>query len=327
MTSEFDLIAHLRQRAASRDDVRLGIGDDAAILRIPAGHDLVVAMDTLNEGIHFPADTAPCDIGWKALAVNLSDLAAMGAEPAFCTLSLSLPTLEHAEALLDGFFALAEKHAIALVGGDTTRGPLSISVTVHGYVPHDTALRRSGARPGDDVWTTGTLGDAAAALAQWRASFPRKREASDFPSAHQIDTQVQQPHARDAYLRHRLDRPTPRIETGLALRTLATACIDISDGLVADLGHLLAASNVGAMLIPEALPTSPALREAFDEPTVRRLQLTGGDDYELCFTAPPAHRAACERLATRIGSIEAAPGLRLHGTTIPLDHAGWDHFR
>ena len=310
MTTEFDLIAHIRQRAPTRPEVRLGIGDDAAVLHIPAGCDLIVAMDTLNAGIHFPPDTAPYDIGWKALAVNLSDLAAMAAEPAFCTLSLSLPTLDNAEALLDGFLALAAQHDVALVGGDTTRGPLSLSVTVHGYAPHDTALRRSGARIGDDLWVTGTLGDAAGALAQWRATIAGEPGAT-----------------RDATLRTRLDRPDPRIATGLALRGIATACIDISDGLAADLGHLLTASNAGATLIPEALPLSPALRAAFDEPTARRLQLTGGDDYELCFTAPPAQRAACERHATRIGTIEAAPGLRLHGTTIALDHAGWDHFR
>ena len=317
---EFDLIARIRERAGTRDEVRVGIGDDAAVVRIPPGRDLVIAMDTLNAGIHFPDDTAPRDIGWKALAVNLSDLAAMGAEPAFCTLSLTLPDTAIGPALLDGFLDLAARHDVALVGGDTTRGPLSLSVTVHGYVAPDAALLRSGAKPGDDVWVSGTLGDAAAALEQWRAA-----ERGHAPR--DGDRAVPDTSMRDPALQARLDRPTPRIELGLALRGIASACIDISDGLAADLGHVLAASGVGADLDPDLLPTSDALRAAFDEHTLRRLQLTGGDDYELCFTAPPTQRAACEKLATRIGVIEAARGLRVNGAAIPLDHAGWDHFR
>jgi thiamine-monophosphate kinase len=321
MTSEFALIARIRERARTRKEVRVGIGDDAAILSIPPGHDLVVAMDTLNAGIHFPADTAPRDIGWKALAVNLSDLAAMGAEPAFCTLSLSLPSTDIANELLDGFLELAEQHDVALVGGDTTRGPLSLSVTVHGYVPHDTALLRSGARAGDDVWITGTLGDAAGALDQWK----RDLHASTTPARTALPRAENPTHSEA--LRARLDRPTPRIKTGLALRNLATACIDISDGLAADLGHVLAASHVGATLDATALPTSDALRASFDATTIHRLQLTGGDDYELCFTAPPEHRARCAALATRVGTIDAAPGLRIHGAHLDADHPGWDHFR
>ncbi|HVR82516.1 MAG TPA: thiamine-phosphate kinase, partial [Luteimonas sp.] len=212
--AEFDLIARIRARARSRDDVVLGIGDDAALLRVPAGKLLVIATDTLNSGVHFPHDTAPTDIGWKALAVNLSDLAAMGAQPAWCTLSLSLP---HGDAgwldgFLDGFLALADQHGVALVGGDTTRGPLSVCVTVHGLVADGMALRRDGARVGDDIWITGTLGDAAAALVQWRAGG-----------------------AADPALRARLDRPVPRVATGLALAGVAHACIDVSDGLLADL--------------------------------------------------------------------------------------------
>ncbi|MGJ4730280.1 thiamine-phosphate kinase, partial [Luteimonas sp. SDU101] len=168
---EFDLIARIRQRAASRDDVVLGIGDDAALLQPPPGMQLAVSMDTLNSGVHFPAATAAADIGWKALAVNLSDLAAMGAQPAWCTLSLSLPGPDAGlvDGFLDGFLALAAEHGVALVGGDTTRGPLSVCVTVHGLVAAGAALRRDGARHGDDVWVTGSLGDAAAALAAMRA--------------------------------------------------------------------------------------------------------------------------------------------------------------
>jgi len=296
MTREFDLIARIASRVRPRRDVALGIGDDAAVLDIPPGHDLVVTMDTLNTGIHFPPETDPASIGWKALAVNLSDLAAMAATPAWCTLSLALPDADAAwlDAFLDGFLALAGQHDCTLVGGDTTRGPLSISVAAHGLVPHGGALRRSGAQPGDDVWVTGTLGDAAEALATWRATAsldgiePRQRE--------------------------RLERPTPRVDTGARLRGLATAAIDLSDGLAADLGHLLAASRAGALIDPQMIPG--------DADLVHRL--AGGDDYELCFTAPAQHRATLKPLATRIGHIDATPGLRLNdGTPIPR---GWTHF-
>ena len=232
---EFELISRIRERVASRDDVVLGIGDDAALLLPPAGMQLVVAMDTLNEGVHFPAGTAPSAIGWKALAVNLSDLAAMGATPAWCTLSLSLPEPDAGfiDGFLDGFLQLAQRHDVALVGGDTTRGPLSVCVTVHGFVEPGQALRRDGARVGDEVWVSGTLGDAAAALAQWRGG-----------------------DAMDASLRERLDRPTPRLALGRALRGIATACIDVSDGLLADLAHVCKASGVGAEVDAAALPAA-----------------------------------------------------------------------
>jgi len=292
---EFDLIDRIRARAPSRDDVVLGIGDDAAIVQLPAGRQLVIATDTLNAGVHFPADTAPADIGWKALAVNLSDLAAMSAEPAWCTLSLSLPgsDADWLDGFLDGFLELAARHRVALIGGDTTRGALSIGVTVHGLVEPGRALRRGGARVDDDVWVTGTLGDAAAALAQWREGG----------------------HV-DPLLRDRLDRPVPRIGTGLALG-FAHACIDVSDGLVADLGHVCNASNVGASVDVDALPGSPALAAAFSSDTRRQLQSAGGDDYELCFTAPASTRDAVLRVAadtgtgiTRIGRIDAGRGVR-----------------
>ena len=316
LNSEFDLIARIRERAATRADVVCGIGDDAAILRVPAGHDLVVSTDTLNAGVHFPEGTAPRDIGWKALAVNLSDLAAMGAEPAWCTLNLTLPSGDSLwmDWFLDGFLALAAECRVALVGGDTTRGPLSVTITVHGFVPHDEALRRDGAKAGDEIWVSGTLGDAAGALKQWLAGS-----------------------SMDSYLQERLDRPTPRVELGLALRGIASACIDVSDGLLADLGHVLDASGVGAQIEDEALPASPALVARFDTPTRLGLQYCGGDDYELCFTAPPARAnevivAATKASVpvTRIGHVESQRGLRERrddGTLHIAVFTGYEHFR
>ena len=296
---EFDLIARIRARCASRDDVALGIGDDAALLQPPADLQLAVAMDTLNAGVHFPHETSPADIGWKALAVNLSDLAAMGATPAWCTLSLSLPQGDGAwiDAFLDGFLELADAHRVALVGGDTTRGPLSACVTAHGFVEAGSALLRSGARAGDDIWVSGTLGDAAGALAQLQAG-----------------------NAVDPLLRARLDRPAPRVALGRALRGIANACIDVSDGLLADLGHLCDASGVGAGIELASLPASASMRSGFDVETRRALQATGGDDYELCFTAPEAKRSDVGHAAreagvevARIGRVVAGAGVVARG--------------
>jgi thiamine-monophosphate kinase len=313
--AEFDLIARIRARAAVRDDVILGIGDDAALLRPPAAMQLAVAMDTLNAGVHFPIDSAPADLGWKALAVNLSDLAAMGAAPAWCTLSLSLPDGDagFVDGFLDGFLALAEQHHLALVGGDTTRGPLSICVTAHGFVEPGTALRRDGAQVGDEIWVSGTLGDAAGALAQCK------------------------PGGRiDAALRARLDRPTPRVALGRALRGVASSCIDVSDGLLADLGHVCAASGVGAMVDVDAVPASEALRAAFDADARRGLQAGGGDDYELCFTAPVGACAVALRAAAaagvavaRIGRIASGTGVAARagdGSDWSAAAIGWRHF-
>ncbi|MDG6347878.1 thiamine-phosphate kinase [Luteimonas sp. 8-5] len=293
---EFALIERIRRRAGARGDVVLGIGDDAALLRVPEGKLLAVATDTLNIDVHFPGDTAPADIGWKSLAVNLSDLAAMGARPAWATLSLSLPHADEAwvDAFMDGFVALAAQHEVALVGGDTTRGPLSACVTVHGFVDHGSAMRRDGARTDDDIWVSGTLGDAAAALVQWRAGG-----------------------GGDPALRTRLDRPEPRVALGLAIAGVAHAAIDVSDGLLADLGHICAASGVGAEIDLARLPASPLLRERFDEAARAALQSSGGDDYELCFTAARSHRDAIDAVAsgcgvalTRIGRIAAGSGVR-----------------
>ena len=312
---EFDLIARIKARVASRDDVLLGIGDDAALLQVPAGKLLVVATDALNAGVHFPGDTAPADIGWKALAVNLSDLAAMGAQPAWCTLSLSLPHGDPAwlDGFLDGFLALAVEHGVALVGGDTTRGPLSVCVTVHGFVDAGSVLRRDGARIGDDIWITGTLGDAAGALAQWHAGA-----------------------GIDPALRSRLDRPTPRIAAGLALAGIAHAAIDVSDGLLADLGHLCSASGVGAEIQLDALPASPALLTAFAAPARHVLQTSGGDDYELCFSAPASQRGQIARLAADCGVAMVRAGCIIAGAVVRVadvqgnswepENSGYAHF-
>ena len=320
---EFDLIELIRQRTAQpREDVRIGIGDDAAVLAVPAGQELAVAIDTLVEGVHFPRGTAAADIGWKALAVNLSDLAAMGASPAWALLALTLPAPDarFVGGFADGFAELARAHHLALVGGDTTRGPLCISVAVHGFVPPGRALARSGARVGDAVLVTGTLGDAAAglhALGQpWREDDPRTA-------------------ARECLLA-RLNRPTPRVAAGAALRNLAHACIDISDGLLADLAHICTASDVGAEIDAALLPRSPALMALYDDASALPFALAGGDDYELCFSVPMARLADVQselsRLGcgvTRIGRIVEGAGVRVRGadgTWLETAAAGWEHF-
>lgn len=320
---EFDLIELIRQRTAQpRDDVRLGIGDDAAVLAVPAGQELAVAIDTLVDGVHFPRGTAAADIGWKALAVNLSDLAAMGASPAWALLSLSLPSADSGfvEGFVDGFAQLAQPHRLALVGGDTTRGPLTISVAVHGFVPPGKALTRSGARVGDVVLVTGTLGDAAAGL---HALQQPARDDDGRNSAR-------------AFLIERLNRPTPRLAAGIALRDQAHACVDVSDGLLADLGHVCVASGVGAEIDAALLPRSSALLGLYDDATALQFALSGGDDYELCFCVPASHvaqvQADLSRLgggATRIGRIVAGEGVRVRGhdgTWLDIGASGWDHF-
>ncbi len=337
---EFDLINRIRVRAPSRGDVILGIGDDAAIVQVPADRQLVVATDTLNSGVHFPPDTAPADIGWKTLAVNLSDLAAMGAEPAWCTLSLSLPESDVAwlDGFLDGFLELAAQHRVALVGGDTTRGPLSICVTVHGLVEPGRALRRDGARVGDDIWVTGTLGDAAAALALLqRASEPVVAVACEAGPILQSGSGANAMDAKGLLaLRPRLDRPTPRVSIGRALAGLAHSGIDISDGLLADLGHVCRASSVAAEVDIDALPDSSTLVANFDQARRRELQAGGGDDYELCFTALPAMRERIEAIATasataitRIGRVVEGEGVRAfdrNGAQWQPQQTGYIHF-
>lgn len=312
---EFELIDAFFRRAGAAEGVRLGIGDDAALLQPPPGHELVVTTDTLVAGRHFPESAAAHDVGWKSLAVNLSDLAAMGATARWVTLALTLPAADEAflREFARGFFALADREGVALVGGDTTRGPLSLTVTALGTVPAGTALQRRGAQPGDDLYVSGTPGDAGLGLRleldQW-----------------QDELSVV---AREAALQ-RLHRPDPRLALGTALRGIATACLDISDGLAQDLGHLLRASGVGADLELERLPRSAALA-AIDPAFADILALTGGDDYELLFTAPAASRATIDSLAphcTRIGSMTAGGGLRLlrAGMPVELPLAGFTHF-
>jgi thiamine-monophosphate kinase len=333
-SSEFDLIRrHFARPGAGRPDVLLGIGDDGAVLRPPAGKDLVAAIDTLVAGVHFPLDTDAESIGHKALAVNLSDMAAMGAEPAWAMLALTMPRADESwlEGFCRGFFALARAHDVALVGGDTTRGPLSISVQIQGFVPPGAAFRRDGARPGDLICVTGTLGDAGLALLL------------------EQDMDIGRPDAR-AYLRRRLDRPQPRVREALLLRGLVHAAIDVSDGLFADLGHVLEASGVGATLHLERLPLSAEFRSCLDTmnaagyAALRRfapglawadLALCSGDDYELCFTVPPEHRSRLEYLAANglpcslIGVVEADAGLRCRledGSLHQPGRRGYDHF-
>ena len=314
--AEFALIDLIRKRChATRADVRLGIGDDAALLVVPAGKLLAVSTDTLVAGLHFPRVATAHDVGWKALAVNLSDLAAMGAEPAWATLALTLPGADArwVEEFADGFAELARRHRVALVGGDTTQGPLSITVTIHGLVPDGAALARSGAHLGDGVYVTGTLGDAAAGLRL-----------------------LQSGRTQSAYLLGRLNRPTPRVEQGLILRGRASACIDVSDGLAADLGHICDASGVAAQIDADALPASSELAAAFDAPTRHEFQLAGGDDYELCFTAPDAVASDLLREladsgcgATCIGRIVAGANVGVHdasGNPVSVPRRGWEHF-
>ena len=313
--SEFEIIQQVfQQQETDRPDVHLGMGDDAAVVEVPEGYELAVSMDTMIEGVHFPADMKPKDIGYRALAVNLSDLAAMGAEPTWVTLALTIPEPNEnwLKAFASGFFGLADQYNLQLIGGDTTRGKLSITVQVHGFLPKGKRLSRSGARPGDQIFVTGTLGDAAAGLKFWRES---KQSYS--------------------WLKQRLSRPTPRVEAGIELRNIATSAIDISDGLVADIGHILKASNAGARINMEALPLSLALCGAVEPENAREFALTGGDDYELCFTVPVTKAHQIESLAlsdqiSLIGEIETAPGLRYFsrdGSEVDLDGlTGYQHF-
>jgi len=313
---EFELIErYLSRLGARRDDVVLGVGDDAALVRPPAGLEIALAADTVVEGVHFPAGLDAADLGHRVLAVNLSDMAAMGAEPAWALLTLTLGKAEPEwlRGFASGLHELARRHGTALVGGDTTSGPLTATVTIAGFVPSGQALRRSGARPGDEIWVSGTPGDAAAGLAVLQGTL-------DAPSS------VAEP------LVQRFLRPEPRVSLGLVLRGVASACIDLSDGLVGDLGKLCRASGVAAGLDTTCLPRSDALRAAADPAAARRLALGGGDDYELLFTvAPGADMAALERSAgvrlTRIGRIAAGYGVSVDGAPAERDVVhGFDHF-
>jgi len=313
---EFDLIEKHFSRAPRR--AVLGVGDDCALLQPAPGQQLAVSSDMLVEGRHFLSTVAPADLGHKALAVNLSDLAACGARPLAFTLALAMPRADEAlvAGLAEGLYALAAQHDIDLVGGDTTAGPLTVCITVIGEVPPGQALRRDGARAGDTLWVSGCLGDARLALEAFRG-----RVALDA-----------EPFAR---VRRAMERPQPRVALGLALRGLATSAIDLSDGLLGDLGHILRASRLGATLWPQALPSSEVLA-ALPVAMQRLCTLEGGDDYELLFSAPPDAEAAVRAAGrdagidvTPIGHLDATMGLRLQeadGRVHEVAASGFDHF-
>lgn len=314
---EFDLIRRFFSRPANR--TVLPGGDDAALLQPSAGMQLAVSTDMLVAGRHFFPATDPYRLGWKTLAVNLSDLAAMGARPRWATLSLALPEVSESwlEAFASGFYALADKYAVDLVGGDTTRGPLTLCVQIMGEVPPGAALQRNRARPGDLVWVSGTLGMAAAGLAQMQGQLT-------LPDAQLFDQ-----------CRQKLEQPEPRVALGLALQGKVTCAMDISDGLLGDLGHILEASGVGAQLDIETLPVPAGLRERLTEEKVRQCMLSGGDDYELLFTAPASMTPTLQQIAdetevplTCVGRITAEAGLQLceNGCCQPIHPTGYDHF-
>jgi thiamine-monophosphate kinase len=317
--SEFALIErYFRSCGAQRPDVLAGIGDDAALLNPAPGSELVAATDTLVEGVHFPHGSPPASIGHRALAVNLSDLAAMGARPAWALLALTMPRVEEAwlAEFAAGLGALARAHDVALVGGDTTRGPLCVTVQLLGHVPRGSALRRAGGRDGDAVFVSGTPGDAAAGLALEQGRLQASGDTA-------------------AYLRERFLWPKPRMALGERLRSHASACIDVSDGLLGDAAKLAAASRTGLEIDFDAVPLSAALRQALGEQPARELALSGGDDYELCFCVhpqklpgllaelPPQHWGY-----QRIGALRAAPGAVVvrDGTVMEFSHSGYQHF-
>jgi thiamine-monophosphate kinase len=314
--SEFDLIRRFFTRQAVKSDLTvLGIGDDCALLAQMPGAELAVTTDTLVEGVHFLADANPENVGYKALAVNLSDLAAMGARPMWVTLALTLPTVDEAwlSGFARGFLTLASLHSVELIGGNISRGPLTITVQAMGAVAAGMALRRSGARAGDRVYVTGLLGQGGLGL-----QMVLEQTVIDDRSA----------------LEH-FYRPAPRVDVGLNLLGLASACIDVSDGLAADLGHVLDASGVGASLRWEDLPVSAAVREYMQATGDWLFPLQAGDDYELCFTVQPSEeRVLRERMAglacryTCIGRMDAGSGLRLErqGVTRELATMGFRHF-
>lgn len=315
--TEFDLIARYFSRPSRRGDVLLGVGDDAAVLAMPPDRRLVAAVDTIVEGVHFPLGTEAAAVGHRALAVNLSDLAAMGAEPAWFTLSLSLPSNDPAwlQGFSDGLYRLADEYNIALVGGDTVRGPLSVSVQAMGFVESDGWLTRAGAKPGDAIFVSGVPGEAAAGLAVLQRSLAVSRDSD--------------------HLVNRFLWPTARVSLGRTLRTLASAAIDVSDGLMADLDHICERSGCGASVEIERLPTSTAMRAVFGAEECERMSLSGGDDYELLFTVP------CERMldveaaiasvnvrCAPIGRMVEGSGVQClrAGAPVSVARHGFDHF-
>ena len=318
---EFSLIARYFDRVrTSRLDVETGIGDDCALLTIPDKQTLAISTDTLVCGRHFLPDIDPADLAYKALAVNVSDLAAMGADPAWLTLALTLPSVDEAwlEAFSDALFDQLNYYDMQLIGGDTTAGPLSMTLGIHGFVPAGRALKRSGAKPGDWIYVTGTPGDSAAGL----AILQNRLTVAD---------------ASDAdWLVKRHLRPTPRVLHGQALRDRASAAIDLSDGLTSDLGHILKASGVGARVELDAFPLSEPLRRNVEPEQALRWALAGGEDYELCFTVPELNRGTLDVALNNLGApftcigqiVAESEGLQFirNGALVALDWKGYDHF-
>ena len=316
--SEFDLIARHFTRPAA--NAVLGVGDDCALVDVSNGMDLAVSTDTMVSGTHFFPDVDPENLGHKALAVNLSDMAAMGALPYWATLALTLPNVNHdwLAAFAKGFFDLAQEYDVSLIGGDTTRGPLTMTVTILGEVPAGAALRRSGAKPGNDIWVSGNIGDAALAVAHRHGRVVL--EEADY---------------REAVMR--LYEPTPRVALGQALRGLATATIDVSDGLLADLTHICRLSGVGATVDLNSVPVSSIGTKHIHSDAGRTAIVAGGDDYELCFTAHPNSRESIEDLTnmlgiplTRVGQVKRGKGVSLlgpDGKPVKVDGRGYDHFK
>lgn len=321
MASEFDIIRRYFKRPVT--NAVLGAGDDAALISVPAGAELAISTDTLVSGRHFFADADPYRLGYKSLAVNLSDMAAMGAKPRWALLALTLPeelvnqnTAWLAE-FSQGFFTLADRYHVELIGGDTTAGPLNIGIQIIGEVAAGKALRRSGAQPGDDIWVSGKLGDAALAL------------------RHELQQITLEPEEIAQCLPSLLT-PVARVELGQRLIGLAHSAIDISDGLVADLGHILAASEKAACINMTDIPCSAVLRKYWQQTTAIDCLLAGGDDYELCFTAAKTKRREIEKLSVeltlplaRIGEIYSGAGLTVkdaQGNAMTLDSKGYDHF-
>jgi len=316
--NEFDLIRRFfMNQPVTRGDVRLGIGDDAALVTVPPGQELAITTDTLVAGVDFLTDADPEALGHKALAVNLSDLAAMAAEPAWFMLTLTLPAVDETwlASFARGLFALAKEHGVSLIGGDLSQGPLTIDVSAYGVVPAGQALRRNGAAPGDRIFVTGTLGDAALAL--W----------------HLLDVQSLPPDDLSVAMA-RLQRPTPRVEEGRRLRGIASAAIDVSDGVLIDLGRLIEASGVGARLFLDRLPLSDFYRRHLAQVGYDRALATG-DDYELCFTIPAGHLDALEQAGpfaagiTQIGEIVAGSAVTVldaTGSVYAPSRRGYDHF-
>ncbi len=317
--SESQLIErYFRGLGATRADVVLGIGDDAALLRVPADAELVLTTDVLVEGVHFLPGAPARSLGHRALAVNLSDIAAMGAIPTWALLALNLPQADEAwlQSFASGFGDLSRRHQVALVGGNLSRGPLSIAVQLAGVVPRGAALRRDAARPGEALYVSGSPGDAAAGLRRLRGEWPGNAQAG-------------------AYVQRRFEFPEPRVALGLGLRGLASACIDVSDGLYADMQRLLLASGCTASIEIGRLPVSWALRELLGDSAWQQV-LAGAEDYELCFSAPQARAAEIGALAastgtlvTRIGTLAAGSGIELksNNTVMQFSPLGFDHFR